>query len=1049
MPVSPPGRRISLVRAATGHTAETGCLGNIAVPSPGHERLEELFSAALRKDTGAGRNAFLDDACGDDVDLRSQLRQLLNAHDSASSFLDSPPVDPDATVEVHELTEVTGTKIGRYKILQEIGEGGFGSVYMAEQEEPVRRMVAVKVIKLGMDTKQVIARFEAERQALALMDHPNIARVLDAGATESGRPYFVMELVKGINITEYCDKHRLATQERLQLFIAVCHAVQHAHQKGVIHRDLKPSNVLVTLHDGTPVPKVIDFGIAKATSQRLTEKTLFTEFRQFLGTPEYMSPDQADISGLDVDTRTDIYSLGVLLYELLTGTTPFDGQRLRGASFEEIRRTIRDVEPPTPSARLQTTNATQNGVNIARLRQTEPVALWRRVRGDLDWVAMKAMEKDRTRRYATAKDLADDVERHLRLEPVQAGPPGVTYKAGKFVKRHRIGVMAGLLVCIALITGLAFATAGFIEARRARSALELERDGAELARANEQHQRTLAEASAGEARKQAAKSVTLSRFLQEMLGSVDPGKALGREVTVRFILDEASRKIDEGALANQLEVEAAVRLTLGETYKALGLYAAAEKHVGAAQGILTNILGDEHPDTLRSNRALAELLRVRGGFAQTESLLRRTADTQLRVLGEDHPDTLTTMNELALALWGPGRFEEAESIHRRTLELQRRVLGEEHIDTVESIVYLGAVCRSLGKTAEAESLLREGLDSSRRLFGEEHPCTTMAMNYLGMLLEGRRDYAEAERLFRRTYEVDRRVLGPDHPRTLMPMNNLLRVLNLQGKTERALPLVAERLAHLKRAAKQPEAGALALHAYAWELLTCESADLRDPLAALPTAARAVKLDGGRDAGFLETLALAYQMTGDLQQAIGTQRLAVARAELGGPYNVAELEERLVDYMLEKRDFFGAAGVSWEGLAAQVGGSIAPSFAPGASMIARSETLIKEDRFAEAADLLQGCLDIRQKALPEGHWMIADTLSRLGGALTGDGRFTEAEPLLLGGYESMHGNLRAPADSKREAVDRIVSLYEYWGKPGQAAEWRSLSEDSPAGRLGMP
>ncbi|MBU0617636.1 MAG: serine/threonine-protein kinase, partial [Planctomycetes bacterium] len=945
------------------------------------------------------------------------------------------PVDPDATLESRVPSETTGTKIGRYKILQEIGEGGFGIVYMAEQEEPVRRKVALKIIKLGMDTKQVIARFEAERQALALMDHPNIARVLDAGATETGRPYFVMDLVKGITITEYCDKCKLTTRERLELFVLVCQAVQHAHQKGVIHRDLKPNNVLVTLHDTQPMPKVIDFGIAKATSQRLTDKTLFTEFRQFLGTPEYMSPDQADISGLDVDTRTDIYSLGVLLYELLTGTTPFDAKTLRKASYAEIQRTIREVEPPTPSARLYTLSATQDGVAIARLRQTEPVTLSRLVRGDLDWIVMKALEKDRTRRYATAKDLADDVERHLRYEPVMAGPPSAAYRFRKFTRRHRLGVLAGSTVLAALLVGLSLATAGLIQANRARAALEVERDAARLARANADEQRELAEASADQARSEADKSATVSQFLEEMLRSVDPSKALGREVTVRYLLDEVAKEIDEGSLAGQPEVEATVRMTLGETYQALGLYDAAELQLRAAEAMCRAQLGDEHLDTLCATHALARVLRVKGKFAEAEALLRWTAETQRRKLGEEHRETLATMTELALALWGPGRFAEAEAIHRRTLEIQRRVLGEEHIDTLESTGHLGAVCRVLGKSAEAETLLRRALAMCQRVLGEEHPCTAEAMNNLGLLLEDQREYEQAEALYRQTHEVDRRVLGADHPRTQIPMNNLLRVLQMQRKTTEIRSLVAERLDHLRRMAERPDADALALHAYAWELLNCEPADLRDAEAALPVAQRADEMDGGTDVNVLDTLALAFQMTGNLDQAVETQRRAIVQARAGGPYNQEELEARLRDLLWAKGDVVGAATVSWEGLALELGEFLITDPSLGASLVLRSEALMTEGRFEEAAAQLRGCLATRQKALPEGHWLIADTTSQLGGAVAGARKFAEAESLLLDGYAGMQDNRQVPPEYKRRAIQRIIRLYESWDKPDQASAWR--------------
>jgi len=366
-------------------------------------------------------------------------------------------------------TERPGSAIGPYKLLQEIGEGGFGVVYMAEQEQPVRRRVALKIIKLGMDTKQVIARFEAERQALAMMEHPNIARVLDAGATENGRPYFVMELIRGIPIVEYCDANSLTTRERLDLFIGVCSALQHAHQKGVVHRDIKPSNVMVTLHDGEPVPKVIDFGIAKAMQQRLTEKTLFTEYGQFIGTPAYMSPEQAGMSGLDVDTRSDIYSLGVLLYELLTGTTPFEAESLRSAAYGEIQRIIREDEPPRPSTRLSTLGGALT--DIAKHRNTDPGALARLIRGDLDWITMKALEKNRSRRYGSASELAADIGRHLTNEAVLARPPSTGYRARKFVRRHRVGVgVAGLLVGV-LVAGIAVSTlVGLREATLRREA---------------------------------------------------------------------------------------------------------------------------------------------------------------------------------------------------------------------------------------------------------------------------------------------------------------------------------------------------------------------------------------------------------------------------------------------------------------------------------------------------------------------------------------------------------------------------------------------------
>jgi len=578
-----------------------------------------------------------------------------------------------------------------------------------------------------MDTRQVIARFEAERQALALMDHPNIARVLDAGATQTGRPYFVMELAKGVPLTEYCDANRLSTPERLALFIEVCHAVQHAHQKGIIHRDLKPSNVLVTLHDGKPVPKIIDFGVAKATSQRLTEKTMFTSYGQMIGTPAYMSPEQAEMGGLDVDTRSDIYALGVLLYELLTGTTPFDEKHLRSAGYQEIQRIIREVEPLKPSTRLS--NRKDTLASVAASRRTDPARLARLVRGDLDWIVMKTLEKDRARRYETADGLVLDIQHHLAHEPVLAGPPGAAYRARKFLRRHRTGVAAGLLVFLALGAGLAAATVGLLRAR----------DSARVA-----------EQEADRATQEAAKAEAVTRFFQETLAFVDPQNARGREVTVRAVFDRAAKNIGT-KFAGQPLVEAAVRETLGTTYLALGDYAAGHAQLSSAFGIRRQILGEEHPDTLSSMMNLGNALNDQGKAAEAEQMHRQVLEVRERVLGKEHPGTLASMVNLGNALHNQGKYAEAEQMYRQVLEAKERVLGKEHPDTLASMMNLANASLGQGKSAQAEQMYRQVLGIQERVLGKEHPHTLIS----------RRRWAEAAALLGIAYPPPVKPVTPE------------------------------------------------------------------------------------------------------------------------------------------------------------------------------------------------------------------------------------------------------------------------------------------------
>jgi serine/threonine protein kinase len=506
---------------------------------------ESIFAEALRRSSPGERAAFLDQVCGADQAWRERIETLIRSHDEAGSFLKEPLAAPCATIAEPSITEAPGTVIGHYKLLQQIGEGGFGTVYMAEQKEPVRRRVALKIIKLGMDTKEVIARFEAERQALALMDHPNIAKVLDAGATETGRPYFVMELVKGVSLTEFSDQNQPSAYERLELFVAVCQAVQHAHQKGVIHRDLKPSNILVTLHDGKPVPKVIDFGVAKALNQELTEKTLFTAFDHMIGTPQYMSPEQAEMSGLDVDTRSDIYSLGVVLYELLTGTTPLEAKQMRSAAYAEMQRLIREEEAPRPSLRVSTLGERLSVV--ARDRHCDPVQLQRLLRGELDWIVMKALDKDRTRRYETANGLARDLQHYLADEPVEACPPTAGYKLRKFARKNRKLLTTAAAFAALLLLGVAASMWQAVRATQAEAVALANKQQATANAAQAQEKEQEANQQRDEARQQRDEVRALNSKLQAT-------QARLRSTLYAAHINLAQHAWEEGALPRALEL---------------------------------------------------------------------------------------------------------------------------------------------------------------------------------------------------------------------------------------------------------------------------------------------------------------------------------------------------------------------------------------------------------------------------------------------------------------------------------------------------------------
>ena len=676
--------------------------------------------------------------------------------------------------------EAPGALIGRYKILEKAGEGGFGVVYVAEQREPVKRRVALKIIKLGMDTRQVVGRFEAERQALALMDHPNIAKVLDAGATETGRPFFVMELVRGVRITDYCDQNKLSVPARLQLFIQVCHAIQHAHQKGIIHRDIKPSNILVTLHDGVPVPKVIDFGIAKATQGRLTDQTLFTAFEQFIGTPAYMSPEQAEMSGLDIDTRTDIYSLGVLLYELLTGRAPFDSEKLLAAGVDALRRTIRDQEPPRPSSQLGTMQA-EALTQTALHRNTDPPRLIRFLRGDLDWVVMKALEKDRTRRYETANGLAMDVQRYANDEPVIARPPARLYRLQKALHRNKLAFSAASITALALLASALVSTVHAVRASRAEKQARQDKDAATQAR----HQ---AEA--------------ISRFLtDDLLYQAAPDQnAREKKVTMEEVLEKAALKLEQDPnLVKQPEIEATLRFAIGTTFHRLGLLREAERHLRRAVH-LYDVMGRQDRQALSAQRQLCDLLLSQMMRLEDGEQLSLNTWKGFQRLAQAEPSDKTLYRDLLNAqatwIWAltlRGEYEKAIPLKRQNIADFERTFGADDLETLTEWGNLANMMLVVGNHGEMEIIARQTRDRLQRAgLGDRQETFAITVMLAQSLLC--QDHApEALSILQEAHPRAVRALGPDAPQTLLVQYTLARALAEQGAQEEAERLAREAL----------------------------------------------------------------------------------------------------------------------------------------------------------------------------------------------------------------------------------------------------------------
>jgi len=706
------------------------------------ELVKDLVHQALQLQAEQ-RVPFLDAACSD-ASLRAEVESLLAANEQVrSSFLQSPPLGgkPFHDIAGSGILKPGETFAQRFQLIRRLGEGGMGQVWLAEQTSPVRRQVALKLIKAGMYDEAVVQRFQSERQSLAIMDHPAIAKVFDAG-TEHGQPYFVMEYVPGMPISEYCDQKKLSIKPRLELFIQACEGVQHAHQKAILHRDLKPANILVVEVDGKPMPRIIDFGLAKATTPRMDGESLFTHLGSFVGTPGYMSPEQADPGGKDIDTRTDVYSMGVVLYLLLTGAPPLDLNQ-RNQPLAELLRRLREEEPQRPSTKVSRDK--ERSTVTAAARGTEPTRLVSLLRGDLDWITMKALEKDRARRYGTPSELAADIKRYLNHEPVIARPASAAYRARKYFRRHRVAV-AVVAFLIALLT--AFVGVQAVELRR----ITRERD-----RANR-----------------------ITDFMTGMFKVSDPSEARGNSVTAREILDKASNDISSG-LAKDPEVQAQMMAVMARTYHNLGLYARARDLGQRAFDARLSLFGHHDPRTLESLAQLGWTLDRGGHYSDAEKLERQALADERQVLGPENPLTIETMDHLSVILEDVGNNNEAEKVAREVIEVSSRTLGPEHAQTLLAINHLGRALWFQSRYPEAEQQYRRLLDVDRRVLGADHPQTLSAMNSLAVTLMAEHHNAQAEEMYREALAVQQRVLGPEHQTTALTLSNLAVLVTYEGR----------------------------------------------------------------------------------------------------------------------------------------------------------------------------------------------------------------------------------------------------------------------------
>ncbi len=986
---------------------------------------DRLADALLRspKEQARRLEALVSEFPGHAMALRSRLEAF------RGEAGDSVPAGIDGVASGTEQTP--GQRIDRYNLLERIDEGGMGTVWLAEQREPIRRRVALKVIKPGMDTRQVLARFEAERQALARMDHPHIAKVFDAGNTAFGRPYFVMEYIRGVPILEYCEAERLGIEGRLALLIKVCQAIQHAHQKGVIHRDIKPTNVLVTLHDGVAVPKVIDFGVAKATTGTLTERTLFTAHRQVIGTPAYMAPEQAEMSGLDVDTRSDIYSLGVLLYELLTGTTPFDNCDLLTKGFVEMLRTLREVEPHKPSTRVSTLRDGARRIASPSHAANDDLAI--RLRGDLDWIVMKCLEKDRTRRYATANELAADLQRHLDCEPVTAGPPGTRYRLHKFLRRNRRRVAVGVALVVVLLLGLVVSAIGWQHALDEKVRADLAWHEESLARARAEH-------AVG--------------FLRDMLRGIGPSVARGRDTTMlKEMMDRAAVRIERGDLAATPEAEIQLRSTIGDLYRQVADYEAARRMLEPALRQARDLHAGDHLEVASAMGSLALLHYVEGELVEAERLHREVLAMVERCAPADLRRIAGAQGTLAVTLQARGSFEAAERLYRDSLAIRRRLFAGDHDDVAWCVQALATLLTARGENAAAEPLYLEALAMLRRLHPGDSPQVATGLGHLAILLHRRGDLEQAEAYYRESLAMNRRLYPGDHPSVATGLNALAMLLQGHGATDEATELFIESMEMSRRmfSADQPNR-AVDLDALAALYLEQHDLNRAVPLLEEALAGREAKLGRDHPDTLVTTgrIGMAYLELGRVAAAIPLLEVA-AGVEQEHPMTVPARHALLQSYAwvgvadpsLESEAAIGRVMRLWE--LERVGDVVDAE--TRADLLARfAAAWLGLGRWAEADRLLCEEAVLRGAGAP-ADWRTDLCAVRRGVSLLGLGRCTEAEPLLSRGLLGLQAMERQLPEVVRRgalaALQRATALSVESGRSEDAGRWRAAEQSLAA------